>query len=64
MICESGPFYRAMAGRLGSVCVAFRGEIGGQCGCSIYQLRPQGCRRFEVGSVLCRKSREEAGLPV
>ena len=51
-------------GRSCLVCVAFRGQIGGRCGCSIYQARPQGCRRFEVGSPLCKVARQEAGLPV
>jgi Fe-S-cluster containining protein len=46
------------------VCVAFRGAIGGRCGCSIYASRPQGCRRFEVGSPLCRRARRDAGLAV
>jgi uncharacterized protein len=46
------------------VCVAFRGKVGGECGCSIYEDRPSICRQFEVGDPLCREARERAGLPV
>jgi Fe-S-cluster containining protein len=56
---------RVQGGRSAAwVCVAFQGEIGRDCGCSIYQDRPSVCRRFEVGSVHCRKARAETGLPV
>jgi Fe-S-cluster containining protein len=47
-----------------AICVAFKGEVGGSCSCSIYQDRPRACRRFEVGSRPCRWSRRAAGLPV
>jgi len=47
-----------------SLCVAFEGEVGGGCACSIYEFRPQGCRRYEAGGVQCRAARQEAGLPV
>jgi uncharacterized protein len=46
-----------------TLCVAFRGAVGDTCACSIYASRPQGCRRFEAGSPLCRTARAEAGLP-
>lgn len=45
-------------------CVGFQGELGKQCGCSIYKDRPSVCREFEVGSDVCREARERAGLPV
>jgi Fe-S-cluster containining protein len=45
-------------------CVAFRGRVGGECGCGIYDDRPTVCRAFEVGEALCREARERAGLPV
>jgi Fe-S-cluster containining protein len=48
----------------GSVCVAFAGSVGQQCGCSIYEQRPDRCRRYEVGSVQCRAARFQSGLPV
>jgi Fe-S-cluster containining protein len=45
-------------------CVAFVGEIGRDCGCSIYAGRPRNCRTFEVGSRGCRAAREELGMSV
>ena len=45
-------------------CVAFTGELGGPCGCSVYEDRPSVCREFEVGGQLCRQARELAGLSV
>jgi Fe-S-cluster containining protein len=45
-------------------CVAFEGELGGRCGCSVYEERPDVCRQFEAGSDLCREARERAGLPL
>ena len=46
------------------VCVAFSGELGGPCDCSVYEDRPSVCRESEVGSRLCREARERAGLSV
>jgi len=31
--------------------------------CLYYEQRPDACRRFEIGSDLCRLSRCDAGLP-
>jgi Fe-S-cluster containining protein len=45
-------------------CVAFAGQMGEACGCSIYEDRPSVCREFEAGGPLCREAREQAGLPV
>jgi Fe-S-cluster containining protein len=45
-------------------CVALEGELGGQCGCTVYEDRPAVCRRSEAGSELCREARDRAGLPV
>jgi Fe-S-cluster containining protein len=45
-------------------CVAFQGQVGGTCGCSIYADRPRVCRQFAVGEQDCREAREQAGLPV
>ena len=45
-------------------CVAFRGDVGGPCGCSIYEERPEKCRSFAVGDFFCRQARAEAGLPL
>jgi Fe-S-cluster containining protein len=47
-----------------SACVAFDGELGGRCGCSVYEDRPAACREFISGGELCREARERAGLPV
>jgi uncharacterized protein len=45
-------------------CVAFAGELGGACGCSVHADRPSVCRGFEVGGELCREARDQAGLPL
>jgi Fe-S-cluster containining protein len=45
-------------------CVAFEGEVGGCCGCAIYAGRPDACRTFEVGGLLCQEARDLAGLPL
>jgi uncharacterized protein len=47
-----------------AVCVALEGHVGGSCACAIYEHRPSNCRRFEVGSRLCRAARADAGLPI
>jgi Fe-S-cluster containining protein len=47
-----------------AVCAAFAGTVGQSCACSIYPDRPVECRRFERGSLACRSTRLEAGLPV
>jgi Fe-S-cluster containining protein len=60
---ESYVGTRAYRGGL-RACVAFRGEIGGFCGCSIYDARPNICRQFEAGDALCREARARLGLPV
>jgi Fe-S-cluster containining protein len=46
------------------ICIAFEGEVGGRCGCGIYEQRPDACRKFEAGSSLCLEARRAAGLPV
>src|SRR5262249_43840625 len=46
------------------VCVALAGSAAGPCACSIYEQRPEACRRFEMGSVLCREARRRFGLPL
>jgi Fe-S-cluster containining protein len=45
-------------------CVAFEGDVGGRCGCSVYADRPSVCREFSSGSDVCREARDRAGLPV
>jgi Fe-S-cluster containining protein len=46
-----------------TICAAFAGRVGGSCGCSIYEGRPQNCRRFEPGSRLCLEARRACRLP-
>jgi Fe-S-cluster containining protein len=46
------------------ICIAFAGDVGEACGCSIYEDRPFLCREFELGDTLCRQARQKAGLPV
>ena len=43
-------------------CIALRGAIGRRVRCSIYALRPAGCRRVEPGDRSCLRYRAEAGL--
>lgn len=40
-------------------CIALEGEVGKDIKCSIYEIRPPVCRRFEAGSDLCKKVRLE-----
>jgi Fe-S-cluster containining protein len=44
------------------VCVALRGAIGQKVSCSIYERRPDECRRLFAGSRACRDARRQAGL--
>jgi Fe-S-cluster containining protein len=44
------------------VCVALTGKVGKKVACSIYEGRPELCRRFEAGSPECRQARRAAGL--
>lgn len=46
------------------LCQAFLGSIGATCLCTIYDQRPEACRRFEVGGSLCRDLRRRHGMPV
>jgi Fe-S-cluster containining protein len=43
-------------------CVALEGELGDFVSCSIYLLRPPGCRAVEPGSPECRRDRRERGI--
>ena len=46
------------------MCTALSGTIGQSCACTIYDHRPEACRRFAVGGSLCRDKRRQLGLPV
>jgi Fe-S-cluster containining protein len=43
-------------------CIALRGRIGANVRCSIYDVRPRGCRRVEAGDRRCLQYRAEAEL--
>jgi len=45
-------------------CVGFEGDVGGRCGCSVYDDRPSVCREFTSDSDVCREARDRAGLTV
>jgi Fe-S-cluster containining protein len=45
-------------------CIAFVGQVGSDCACSIHPERPSACRAFTAGSPGCEFARREAGLPV
>jgi Fe-S-cluster containining protein len=47
---------RRMA-RKNDCCIAFRGQVGGACRCSIYDRRPEVCRTFTPGSPDCLAAR-------
>jgi Fe-S-cluster containining protein len=46
----------------GNRCVALTGDVGVSTGCSIYEARPDACRSFTPGSVLCLEARKAIGL--
>ena len=43
-------------------CAALEGRLGERVFCTIYQLRPAGCRRVEPGSKECLRDRRERGI--
>jgi Fe-S-cluster containining protein len=43
-------------------CVALEGTLGASVRCTIYALRPGGCRAVEPGSAECRRDRRERGV--
>lgn len=43
-------------------CIALLGALGKRVRCSIYRLRPAGCRRVMPGDNRCRQYRAEIGL--
>ena len=46
----------------GARCLALRGRIGRRVSCTIYALRPSGCRRVEPGDARCLQYRRERGV--
>ena len=43
-------------------CVALDGTLGLRVSCTIYELRPAGCRAVVPGSRECRRDRRERGI--
>jgi Fe-S-cluster containining protein len=43
-------------------CLALRGKIGRQAVCTIYDVRPQGCRKLQPGDARCEQARRERGV--
>ncbi len=43
-------------------CRYLRGTPGGQCSCSIYDTRPDVCRKFRVGGAMCKLARLAADV--
>ena len=46
----------------GGRCLALRGRIGQRVSCTVYALRPAGCRRVEAGDARCLQYRRERGV--
>ena len=59
------PWMSCMAGTNRALprCVALRGEIGADIGCSIYAQRPSPCRELLPGDEQCHRARARHGLP-
>lgn len=43
-------------------CIALEGEVGASVKCSVYNCRPDACRKFVVGSPLCLEARKQKGI--
>jgi Fe-S-cluster containining protein len=43
-------------------CLALRGKIGKRAVCSIYEVRPAGCRKLQPGDPRCLIARKQRGL--
>ncbi|CAB4136122.1 Putative zinc- or iron-chelating domain containing protein [uncultured Caudovirales phage] len=39
-------------------CAALSGVVGESVSCTIYENRPQACRQFKAGSLLCLEARQ------
>lgn len=49
LVREDLPLMRTVGDR----CVALQGVPGAGVACAVYNVRPEACRKFERGSVLC-----------
>ena len=43
-------------------CIALEGEVGIAVNCSVYNFRPDACRKFVPGSQLCLEARSKLGI--
>ena len=43
-------------------CAALVGKIGARVRCTIYELRPKGCRLLQPGDPRCHQARKERGI--
>jgi Fe-S-cluster containining protein len=43
-------------------CTALKGKLGRKVSCSIYALRPKGCRLVTAGDARCLQARKERGI--
>lgn len=43
-------------------CIALRGKVGRRVECTVYSLRPDGCRKVIAGSRSCLQYRAERGV--
>lgn len=43
-------------------CVALKGKLGARVQCTIYELRPRGCRMLMPGDEKCLVARRERGI--
>ena len=43
-------------------CAALEGELGESVFCTVYELRPSGCRKVKPGSKECLRDRRERGI--
>jgi Fe-S-cluster containining protein len=63
---EEGELIPKLGTRLDALgrraCVAFAGNLGQACVCTIYSDRPEACRQFEVGGALCIEARRRVGI--
>ncbi len=60
---DEGLFHMRLVGE-DQRCAALAGEIGGDVRCTIYRVRPAGCRRVDAGDADCLAARRSRGLPV
>ncbi|HTO98962.1 MAG TPA: YkgJ family cysteine cluster protein [Myxococcales bacterium] len=61
VINQAGERHMKLRGRE-QRCVALEGRLGERVFCSIYPVRPAGCRRVKPGSAECRRDRRERGI--